>query len=54
LIGGAIAIGGLFIFYRALKEPADQFFSLIGRGLKAIWNGISGGTAEKIEVIRYG
>lgn len=56
-IVGAIIVVGLFIMYRALKEPLDLLFGLIGRGLRGIKDKIvdakdSGG--EYYDEIRYG
>jgi hypothetical protein len=50
-----IAVIGLFIMYRALKEPLDLLFGLIGKGLIGIKDWIIGMNQEKqYEVIRYG
>ena len=54
VVGSIIAIIGLFIFYRALKEPMDLLFGVIGKGLSKIRDLITGGTQESVEVIRYG
>jgi len=55
VVGGIIAIIGLFIMYRALKEPLDLLFGMIGTGLKNLFGLIAGdGGGERIQVIRYG
>ena len=50
-----IVIGlGLAIFYKALKEPADLLFGLIGRGIKSAFNKITGmGEQEETRSISY-
>ena len=57
LIIGVIIVVGLFIMYRALKEPLDLLFGLIGRGLGAIRDKIvdwrEGGVTSYDE-IKYG
>ncbi len=56
VVGGLVAILGLFILYRALKEPMDLAFGFIGAGIR---NGIEWlvnagqGTTGK-QVISYG
>jgi len=52
-----VVVLGLFIMYRALKEPIDLLFGLIGRGLGAVRDKIvsmkdSGG--DYYDEIRYG
>ena len=53
-IGGGIAIVGLFILYRALKEPLDLLFGLIGKGLGTIKGWITGDDTTEVEMIQYG
>jgi hypothetical protein len=53
-IGWGIAIGGLFILYRALKEPMDLLFGFIGRGLVAFKDWIVGVPEQGGTVISYG
>jgi hypothetical protein len=53
-IGCGIAIVGLFILYRALKEPMDLLFGFIGRGLVAFKDWITGSVPEGATVIKYG
>jgi hypothetical protein len=46
---------GLFIMYRALKEPIDLMFYWLGRGLGGIRNKVADiGSGGEYEVIRYG
>ena len=58
LVGGIIAVIGIFILYRAVKEPIDLLLGLIGRGLVGIKDmivNVAGGEGgEHVEVIRYG
>jgi len=54
IVGTIISVLGLFIFYRALKEPVDLLFGAIGRGISAIKDMLSGGPAQQYEEIRYG
>ena len=54
IVGGIISVIGLFIFYRALKEPMDLLFGALGKGLEKIKEMISGGTEQQYEVIKYG
>jgi len=50
-----IVIAGLIILYRALKEPLDFLFRLIGQGFGAIRDKISGANVGGYyEEIRYG
>jgi hypothetical protein len=53
-IGWGIAIAGLFILYKALKEPMDLMFGFIGRGLLALKDWITGSVPEGVTVIKYG
>ena len=53
-VGGGIAIVGLFLFYKALKEPMDLLFATIGKGIRAVRDMFSGGVGEQYEEIRYG
>ena len=53
VVGSIITIIGLFILYRALKEPMDLLFGVIGRGLVGIKDMLSGGSRQ-VEVINYG
>ena len=55
VVGGIITIIGLFILYRALKEPMDLLFGVIGRGLVGIKDMLSGGSdSGRVEIIKYG
>jgi len=46
---------GLIIFYKALKEPLDMLFGLIGRGIRGIVDSIhSRGESNGYDIIRYG
>lgn len=50
-----VIIGGIFIMYRALKEPIDAFFGLIGKA----FNSLREKAADKknsggFETIEYG
>jgi len=50
-----IIIVGLVIMYRALKEPLDLLFGLVGRGIKFIVNKLTGMGSETYETrINYG
>jgi len=49
-----IVIGGLFIFYKALKEPLDLFFGLIKRGIESLKDRVSGAREDVYETISYG
>jgi len=53
VVGSIITIIGLFILYRALKEPMDLLFGVIGRGLVGIKDMLSGAGGRQ-EVINYG
>ena len=53
VVGGIITVIGLFLFYKALKEPMDLLFGAIGRGLRALF-GLFSGPTEHYEEIRYG
>lgn len=51
----AIVLLGLFLFYRALKEPMDMLFSFIGKIFSALKNTVTGDTGTTAtEVIKYG
>ena len=54
IIVGAVVVIGLFLMYKALKEPLDLLFGLIGKGLSGAKNALVGGAAEQVEVISYG
>lgn len=55
LVVTIVAIGGLFIMYRALKEPMDAFFGLVGRGFHAMFDKVRGiNTDQYRETITYG
>lgn len=54
LVVGIVILGGLFIFYRALKEPLDDFFHLIGRGITSIREKIQNRDMGGYEIISYG
>ena len=54
VVGGIITVIGLFLFYKALKEPMDLLFGAIGRGLRALFGLFSSGPTEHYEEIRYG
>ena len=50
-----IVVIGLFIMYRALKEPLDLLFGLIARGFSSIKEKMSGtNVAGGYETITYG
>jgi len=49
-----ITIIGLFLFYKALKEPMDLLFGAIGKGIIGIKNMLSGDSSGQMDVIRYG
>jgi len=49
-----ITIGGLFIFYKALKEPLDLFFGLIRRGIESIRDRARDVGEDTVETITYG
>lgn len=52
-----IIVGGLFIMYRALKEPIDLLLGLIGKGLGAIRDKIADARdtgGNYYDEIRYG
>lgn len=49
-----ITIGGLFIFYKALKEPIDLFFGLIRRGIEGIKDRAKDTGEVAYETIVYG
>lgn len=55
IVGGAVAILGLFILYRALKEPIDLFLGFVGRGIRsAIEWIVNSGRSSGDKVISYG
>ena len=54
LVVSIVIIFGLIIFYKALKEPADMLFGLIGRGLGSIRDKLSDAGGGGYETIRYG
>ena len=54
LIVTGIIIAGLFIFYKALKEPMDAFFSLIKKGIDYIKEQIGNQQEDTHEEIVYG
>jgi len=54
VVGGSIALVGLFLLYRALKEPLDLFFGAIWKGIMAIKDMLMDGKSERVEVIQYG
>lgn len=56
IVVGLVIVGGLFIFYKALKEPADMFFALLAKGFVAIKDKIysMGDSDSGYEVIKYG
>jgi hypothetical protein len=49
----AIIVFGLFIMYRALKEPMDLLFGFIGKGFSWLGSALSSGGGKVKEVIRY-
>ena len=53
-----IIVTALFIFYRALREPLDMLFGLIGKGFRAIVDKIQdsrgGSGGNYVETIKYG
>ena len=51
-----IVLTGLFIFYRALKEPLDLMFHYIGKAFGGIKEGISRSKGEVTtdQYIQYG
>lgn len=46
-VGGIVILVGLFIFYRALKEPLDLLFSAIGKMFSMIGEGLSSSSEKK-------
>jgi hypothetical protein len=56
IVGGSVAILGLFILYRALKEPIDLALGFIGRGIGSAieWVVNSGNRSSGDKVISYG
>jgi hypothetical protein len=50
-----VVIVGLFILYRALKEPLDLLFGFIGKIIISIKDKFSDmNTGDQYEVIKYG
>ena len=50
-----IVVGGLFLMYRALKEPMDMLFGMIGKGIRGLFGMFSGGDGGGgYEEITYG
>ena len=49
-----IVVAGLFLMYRALKEPMDLLFGMIGKGLRGIAGLISNRASGGYEEIVYG
>lgn len=49
-----ITIGGLFIFYKALKEPLDLFFDLIKRTIENLKDRAKDAGEDTVETITYG
>ena len=47
-----VVIVGLFLMYRALKEPLDMLFGLIASGFRAAFGWLKDGGSQ--EVIEYG
>lgn len=45
---------GLIILYKAVKEPIDMLFRLIGRGFGAIRDRVTGMGGDYYDEIRYG
>jgi hypothetical protein len=54
IVVGIIVIGGLFILYKALKEPVDLVLGFIGKGLVSLKDTIVGAAPETGTVISYG
>ncbi|GAG84753.1 unnamed protein product [marine sediment metagenome] len=56
IVVGIIIVGGLFIFYKALKEPIDLLLSALGKVFAGIKDRISdmGGGGSGYEEIVYG
>ena len=52
-----VVIGGLLLFYRALKEPMDMLFGFLGRGFAWIGQSIRNAgdnSRNYVQEIRYG
>jgi len=49
-----ITIVGLFIFYKALKEPIDLLFGAIKRGIESLRDKTQGAREDAYETITYG
>lgn len=54
IIVTVIVIVGLFILYRGLKEPIDDLFALIKRGIDAIREKAADKGEDYYETITYG
>jgi len=56
IIGGIVAILGIFILYKALQEPIDLFLGVVGRGIRSAieWVANSGNSSSGDRVINYG
>ena len=58
VVGGIVAILGIFILYKALKEPIDLFLGFVGRGIRSaiewVANSGSGSSSSGDRVISYG
>ncbi len=46
-----IVVAGIFIMYRALKEPVDLFLGLMGKGLRAAKDGIVGTADSSVNYV---
>ena len=49
-----VTIGGLSIFYKALKEPIDFVFGLLRKVFESIIEKARGSGEEAVETISYG
>ncbi len=49
-----VMIGGLAIFYKALKEPVDLLLGFLRRMFESIIEKARGGGEEAVETITYG
>jgi len=54
VVGGIIILVGIFIFYRALKEPMDLLGGALGKVFGSIRDYLSGGSTSSTTVIKYG
>ena len=55
VVGGLVAIIGLFILYKAIQEPIDMLLDLIKRGLIAVKDWLFGIDAQRgYDQITYG